>query len=69
MNTPLMLSVQQEKFVSVLMDNLSFILECGWSINELNRVVDISINKTYYDFDKDMLKELHQNAKLAGLVI
>jgi len=69
MNTPLMLSVQQEKFVSVLIDNLSFILECGWGINEINRVVDIFTTKTYYDFDKDMLKELHQNAKQAGLVL
>ena len=69
MNTPLMLSVQQEKFVSLLMNNLSFILECGFSETELNRVSDIYQTNTYYDFDRDMLKDLHQNAKVAGLII
>ena len=69
MNTPLMLSVQQEKFISLLMKNLSFILECGFSENELNRVSDIYQTNTYYDFDRDMLKDLHQNAKVAGLIL
>ena len=66
---PLMLSVQQEKFVSLLMNNLSLILECGFSENELNRVLDIYQTNTYYDFDRDMLKDLHQNAKVAGLIL
>ena len=66
---PLMLSVQQEKFVSLLMNNLSLILECGFSENELNRVSDIYQTNTYYDFDRDMLKDLHQNAKVAGLIL
>jgi hypothetical protein len=66
---PLMLSVQQEKFISILMENLSFILECGFSETELNRVSHIYQTNAYYDFDRDMLKDLHQNAKVAGLIL
>ena len=69
MNTPLLLSVQQRKLVSLLFDNPSFVLECGWGESGLNRVVDIFFSDEYYDFDRDMLKDLSHNAKLAGLIL
>ena len=69
MNTPLLLSVQQRKLVSLLMDNPSLVLECGWGESGLNRVADIFFSDEYYDFDRLMLKDLSHNAKLAGLIL
>ena len=69
MNTPLMLSVQQQKLVSLLLDNPSLVLECGWGESGLNRVADIFFTDTYYAFDRLMLKDLTENAKLAGLIL
>jgi hypothetical protein len=69
MNTPLKLSVQQEKLVSTLIDNPSFVLECGWGESGLNRVADIFFTDTYYAFDRAMMNDLTESAKLAGLVL
>lgn len=69
MNTPLKLSVQQQKLVSTLMDNPTLVLECGWGEGGLNRVADIFFTDTYYAFDRAMMKDLTENAKLAGLIL
>ena len=69
MNTPLKLSDQQQKLVSTLMDNPSLVLECGWGESGLNRVADIFFTDTYYPFDRVMMKDLTESAKLAGLIL
>ena len=69
MNVPMMLSVQQERFIEWLMNNQSFVLELGWGENGIDRIVDMHYTNTYYGFDRLMLKDLHQNAKKVGLVL
>ena len=69
MNTPLKLSVQQQKLVSTLMDNPSLVLECGWGENGLHRIADIFFTDTYYSYDREMLTDLTKNSKLAGLIL
>ena len=69
MNTPLKLSDQQQKLVSTLMDNPSLVLECGWGESGLNRVADIFFTDTYYPFDRAMMEDLTESAKLAGLIL
>jgi len=71
MNTPLplMLSAKQENLLRRLVDRPSFIMDCGYGETEINRVAHIFFTNTYYDFDRELLNNLTNNARWTGWII
>lgn len=66
----LKLSVAQEKFIlKILSKHPEFVIECGWSELELDTLYTIYSTGSYYDWNRDLLNGLRENAKTAGILI
>lgn len=69
MNLRLKLSVAQEKFLKLILSkHTNFIFECGWGDMEYNQLCYIYDNGFYYNWQRDMLNSLTEDAKSSGIL-
>ena len=70
MSTKLKLSIAQEKFLKLILDkHPEFVFECGWGDMEFHLLDTIYNNGCYEDWNRELLNDLRENAKLAGIIL
>ena len=68
--TKLKLSVAQENFLTTILNgNQDFVLECGWGDAELHLLYTIYDSGYYYEWQRELLNDLYENSKVAGILI